>query len=161
MAGERDSMRAVSPWIRYPGLEQPGREEQNCVLFQGLWLKSNRAEQSSQQNHREFRDLNPAVHPPLSPMGLVTETSVSSSKKWAWNCPPKIWQTPSPAFFLTSFQNSKDKRCKSSKRVNIKFKRVKIQLFFSPTCTRDLKVRSYRSTMETVKRQSHGMTLER
>ena len=56
MAGEQDSVSTASPWIRYPGLEQPGREEQNCVLFQGLWLKSNRAEQLSQQNDSEFRE---------------------------------------------------------------------------------------------------------
>ena len=73
MAGEQDSVGAASPWIRYLGLEQPGREEQNCVLFQGLWLKSNRAEQLSQQNHREFRDPNPAVYAPLSPMRQVIE----------------------------------------------------------------------------------------
>lgn len=134
MAGEEDSMSAVSPWVRHPGLEQPGREEQYCVLFQGLWLKSNRGEQLSQQNHREFRGLNPAVHPPLAPMRQVTEAPhpVSSSKKMDVELRPKIsWQTSSSAFFLISFQNSKGKWCKPSKRVNIKFKRVQIR-YFSP-----------------------------
>lgn len=43
------------------------------MLFQGPWLKTNRAEQMSQQNHREFRDLNATVHPPLScDLGQVT-----------------------------------------------------------------------------------------
>lgn len=88
MAGEEDSMSAVSPWVRHPGLEQPGREEQYCVLFQGLWLKSNRGEQLSQQNHREFRGLNPAVHPPLAPMrqSLKLHTQFLHLKKWTWNC---------------------------------------------------------------------------